>query len=107
MDQAAAMRQLNLPLNRDLFLRTLIRELAGTLEEVVGYEEAAGLHQPGRPAHGGLDQRPLYQGDGGGHAQPPAGGGGSRGSETADPRQLFPRGAGQRKDRPAQHLLPL
>ena len=42
MDQATAMRQLNLPLNRDLFLRTLIRELAGTLEEVVGYEEAAG-----------------------------------------------------------------
>ena len=42
MDQATTMRQLNLPLNRDLFLRTLIRELAGTLEEVVGYEEAAG-----------------------------------------------------------------
>ena len=42
MDQATAMRQLTLPLNRDLFLRTLIRELAGTLEEVVGYEEAAG-----------------------------------------------------------------
>lgn len=42
MDQATAVRQLNLPLNRDLFLRTLIRELAGTLEEVVGYEEAAG-----------------------------------------------------------------
>ncbi|MFA6498711.1 MAG: methanogen output domain 1-containing protein [Desulfurivibrionaceae bacterium] len=42
MDQATAVRQLTLPLNRDLFLRTLIRELAGTLEEVVGYEEAAG-----------------------------------------------------------------
>jgi predicted ArsR family transcriptional regulator len=42
MDQATAMRQLDLPLDRDLFLRSLIRELAGTLEEVVGYEEAAG-----------------------------------------------------------------
>jgi predicted ArsR family transcriptional regulator len=42
MGQATAMRQLNIPLNRDLFLRTLIRELAGTLEDVVGYEEAAG-----------------------------------------------------------------
>lgn len=42
MVQATAVRQLNIPLNRDLFLRTLIRELAGTLEEVVGYEEAAG-----------------------------------------------------------------
>ncbi|MCX5875822.1 MAG: methanogen output domain 1-containing protein [Deltaproteobacteria bacterium] len=42
MDQTTTMQQLDLPLNRDLFLRTLIRELAGTLEEVVGYEEAAG-----------------------------------------------------------------
>ena len=29
-------------LDRDIFLRTLIRELAGVLEDVVGYEEAAG-----------------------------------------------------------------
>ena len=42
MDQATIAQQLNISLNRDLFLRTLIRELAGTLEEVVGYEEAAG-----------------------------------------------------------------
>lgn len=42
MDQTTAVQQLDIPLNRDLFLRTLIRELAGTLEEVVGYEEAAG-----------------------------------------------------------------
>ncbi len=42
MEQTTTMRQLDIPLNRDLFLRTLIRELAGTLEEVVGYEEAAG-----------------------------------------------------------------
>ena len=31
------------PLERDVFLRTLIRELAGTLEEVVGLDEAAGF----------------------------------------------------------------
>ncbi len=34
--------RLILPLDRDLFLRTLIRELAGLLEEVVGQEGAEG-----------------------------------------------------------------
>jgi predicted ArsR family transcriptional regulator len=34
---------LDLPLERDLFLRTLIGELAETLQEVVGLEEASGL----------------------------------------------------------------
>lgn len=33
---------LDVPLNRDVFLRTLIRNLAGTLEEVVGLREASG-----------------------------------------------------------------
>jgi predicted ArsR family transcriptional regulator len=33
----------DVPLNRDLFLRTLIRELSGTLEDVVGLQEAAGF----------------------------------------------------------------
>jgi predicted ArsR family transcriptional regulator len=32
----------SVPLDRDVFLRTLIRELAGTLEEVVGLKEASG-----------------------------------------------------------------
>ncbi len=31
------------PLQRDLFLRTLLRELSGTLQDVVGLEEAAGF----------------------------------------------------------------
>lgn len=31
------------PLERDLFLRSLVRELAGTLQDVVGLEEAAGF----------------------------------------------------------------
>jgi predicted ArsR family transcriptional regulator len=31
------------PLERDVFLRTLIRELSGTLQDVVGLEEAAGF----------------------------------------------------------------
>jgi hypothetical protein len=35
--------QLDIPLNRDIFLRTLIRELSGTLEDVVGIKEAAGF----------------------------------------------------------------
>ena len=32
----------SVPLDRDVFLRTLIRELAGTLEEVVGVQDASG-----------------------------------------------------------------
>ena len=32
----------DIPLERDLFLRSLLRELAGTLEEVVGVDEASG-----------------------------------------------------------------
>lgn len=34
---------LPLPLERDVFLRTLLRHLAGTLQSVVGLEEAAGF----------------------------------------------------------------
>lgn len=34
---------LAVPLERDVFLRTLIRELSGTLQDVVGLEEAAGF----------------------------------------------------------------
>ncbi|WP_448560703.1 methanogen output domain 1-containing protein [Trichothermofontia sp.] len=35
--------ELPIPLERDVFLRTLIRELAGTLQDVVGIEEASGF----------------------------------------------------------------
>lgn len=34
---------LDVPLERDVFLRNLIRELAGTLQDVVGLEEASGF----------------------------------------------------------------
>src|SRR5690349_12655981 len=33
----------NVPLERDVFLRTLLRHLAGTLQNVVGLEEASGF----------------------------------------------------------------
>ena len=36
-------RDLDVPLERDVFLRTLIRELSGTLQDVVGVEEASGF----------------------------------------------------------------
>lgn len=36
-------RALDIPLERDVFLRTLIRELSGTLQDVVGLEEASGF----------------------------------------------------------------
>ncbi|HYF19630.1 MAG TPA: methanogen output domain 1-containing protein [Ramlibacter sp.] len=39
----SSVEQLPVPLERDVFLRTLIRELAGTLQEVVGIEEASGF----------------------------------------------------------------
>lgn len=35
--------QIDVPLDGDIFLRTLIRELAGTLQDVVGIEEASGF----------------------------------------------------------------
>lgn len=38
----AGVRGLDIPLERDVFLRSLIRELAGTLEGVVGVQEASG-----------------------------------------------------------------
>jgi predicted ArsR family transcriptional regulator len=46
MSCAASMTQvkaLDVPLDRDVFLRTLIRELSGTLQDVVGLEDAAGF----------------------------------------------------------------
>ena len=42
MNGIIAPQDLDIGLNRDLFLRMLIRELAGTLESIIGYEEAAG-----------------------------------------------------------------
>ncbi len=42
MISKSVLAELHIPLERDLFLRTLIRELAGTLEDVVGFDEAAG-----------------------------------------------------------------
>src|SRR5262245_64686322 len=39
----APVESLDVPLERDVFLRTLLRELAGTLQDVVGLEEASGF----------------------------------------------------------------
>jgi predicted ArsR family transcriptional regulator len=39
----AEIKNLELPLDRDVFLRDLIRELSGTLQDVVGIDEAAGF----------------------------------------------------------------
>ncbi len=41
-DRVSEVRSASVPLDRDVFLRTLIRELAGTLEDVVGLQEASG-----------------------------------------------------------------
>lgn len=37
-----SIKDADIPLERDMFLRSLLRELTGTLEEVVGLEEASG-----------------------------------------------------------------
>lgn len=42
-EMVTQVNQLEVPLERDVFLRTLVRQLAGTLEEVVGLDEAAGF----------------------------------------------------------------
>lgn len=39
---ASGVEAATIPLDRDLFLRRLLRELAGTLQDVVGIEEATG-----------------------------------------------------------------
>jgi predicted ArsR family transcriptional regulator len=41
-DRTAPVQSVEMPLDRDRFMRTLIRELAGTLERVVGAEDASG-----------------------------------------------------------------
>src|ERR1700747_1940456 len=41
-DRVAIAEALKIPLDRDVFTRTLIRELAGALEDVVGIDEASG-----------------------------------------------------------------
>ena len=38
-----AVREASVPLDRDRFLRTLVRELAGSLQEIVGVDDAAGF----------------------------------------------------------------
>lgn len=38
-----AVEEADVPLERDVFLRTLLRELAGTLQDVIGLEEASGF----------------------------------------------------------------
>jgi predicted ArsR family transcriptional regulator len=42
MTLESTIAELEVGLDRDVFLRNLVRELAGTLEEVVGLEEASG-----------------------------------------------------------------
>jgi predicted ArsR family transcriptional regulator len=39
----AQIDKVSIPLDRDVFMRTLIRELSGTLENVVGLEDASGF----------------------------------------------------------------
>lgn len=40
---ASRVKALEIPLERDVFLRNLVRELAGTLQEVIGLDEASGF----------------------------------------------------------------
>lgn len=42
-DEIAKTESLDVPLERDVFLRTLIRELSGALQDIVGLDEASGF----------------------------------------------------------------
>lgn len=42
-ERSAEIENLDVPLERDVFMRTLIRELSGTLEDVIGTDEASGF----------------------------------------------------------------
>jgi predicted ArsR family transcriptional regulator len=43
IEQRVHLQTLTIPLERDVFLRTLIRHLSGALQEIVGLDEAAGF----------------------------------------------------------------
>jgi len=43
MERSARLQIADVPLDRDVFLRSLVRELAGTLESVVGMADATGF----------------------------------------------------------------
>ncbi|MCE3224134.1 MAG: putative transcriptional regulator [Nitrospira sp.] len=43
MSEPKPLAMIEVPLERDVFLRTLLRELAGTLSDVVGLDEASGF----------------------------------------------------------------
>ncbi|OKH36915.1 transcriptional regulator [[Phormidium ambiguum] IAM M-71] len=43
MKSEASVKDIRIALDRDVFLRTLIRELAGALQDIVGLEEASGF----------------------------------------------------------------
>ncbi len=52
-----AIQNADVPLERDVFLRTLLRELSGTLEKVVGINEASGyISVVGSAIGGQIDQ---------------------------------------------------
>jgi hypothetical protein len=42
-EKQSTIQTLDVPLERDVFVRTLIRELAGTLQDVIGLEDASGF----------------------------------------------------------------
>jgi len=43
VERSPSVEELSIPLERDVFLRSLIRELSGTLQDVVGLKEASGF----------------------------------------------------------------
>jgi hypothetical protein len=51
--------ELPVPLERGVFLGTLLRHRAGTLQRVVGLEGSAGVHQRRGPGDGRRDQPEL------------------------------------------------
>ena len=95
------------PLDRDRFLRALIRELAGTLEDVVGVEEAKGYFSVVGGAIGTAidsDYRAALQLQRLDRAQR---GGRAGRSEAPHPGRLLRDLGGRREDRARQPRLPV
>lgn len=67
MTQELNVKNLDIPLERDLFLRKLLRELTGTLQDIVGMEAATGYINTVGAVMGEWIEQQYRQGLGGDH----------------------------------------
>ena len=102
-----ATEDLSMPLERDVFLRTLIRELSGTLQEVVGLEEASGFISLVGQRMGDQINESYKSAMGVSQLFARAKSQDPRRFKAADPGGLLHRRAGRREDHPGQSRVPV